>query len=109
MEHPDGTIERQWGFNYILTKKGMDRASADVGFMIVAYNLVILINIPGYDRIYKYLKMLHFLLMTFSNVITSNLKSLINYVHYSKSQHHNSYFPNIKLTFECNLNLKGSY
>jgi hypothetical protein len=29
-EHPFGTIKRQWGFTYILTKKGISRASADV-------------------------------------------------------------------------------
>ena len=34
VEHPYGTLKRQWGFNYILTKIGMKRASADVGFMV---------------------------------------------------------------------------
>ena len=38
VEHPYGTLKRQWGFSYILTKKGMDRASSDVGLMLVAYN-----------------------------------------------------------------------
>ncbi|MDO9579990.1 MAG: transposase, partial [Bacteroidales bacterium] len=36
VEHPFGTIKRQWGFSYILTKKGISRASADVGFMFIA-------------------------------------------------------------------------
>jgi len=35
VEHPYGTIKRQWGFSYILTKKGMERASSDVGFMFM--------------------------------------------------------------------------
>ena len=39
VEHPYGTIKRQWGFSYILTKKGTSRASSDVGFMFIAYNL----------------------------------------------------------------------
>ena len=39
VEHPYGTIKRQWGFNYIMTKKGIARASSDVGFMFIAYNL----------------------------------------------------------------------
>jgi hypothetical protein len=47
IEHPYGTIKRQWGFNYIITKKGIKRASADVGFMFVAYNLRRLMNIIG--------------------------------------------------------------
>ena len=39
VEHPYGTIKRQWGFYYVITKKGIKRASADVGFMFIAYNL----------------------------------------------------------------------
>jgi hypothetical protein len=38
VEHPYGTIKRQWGFSYIMTKKSIKRASADVGFMMTAYN-----------------------------------------------------------------------
>jgi len=33
VEHPFGTIKRQWGFSYILTKKGISRASAIMGFI----------------------------------------------------------------------------
>jgi transposase len=58
VEHPFGTIKRQWGFSYILTKKGKARASADVGFMFIAYNFRRLINILGKDVFKKYLKML---------------------------------------------------
>ena len=45
VEHPYGTIKRQWGFDHILTKKTKRRASADVGLMLIAYNLRRLINI----------------------------------------------------------------
>jgi transposase len=63
VEHPYGTIKRQWGFNYILTKEGMQRASSDVGLMFTAYNLKRIINIIGYKEFTKYLKKLieHFL------------------------------------------------
>jgi transposase len=37
VEHPYGTIKRQWGFYYVITKRGMKRASADVGFMFITY------------------------------------------------------------------------
>ncbi|MFW5851149.1 MAG: IS1182 family transposase [Bacteroidota bacterium] len=47
VEHPYGTIKRQWGFNYILTKKTIARAEADVGFIMTAYNLRRLITIIG--------------------------------------------------------------
>ena len=56
VEHPYGTIKRQWGFSYILTKKGIKRASADVGFMFTAYNLRRLINIVGVNALSNYLK-----------------------------------------------------
>ncbi len=58
VEHPYGTIKRQWGFNYILTKRGMDKASADVGLMFVAYNLRRLISILGQRELNKHLKAL---------------------------------------------------
>jgi len=56
VEHPYGTIKRQWGFSYIMTKKSMNRASADVGFMMTVYNLRRIINIFGTDRFKKYLE-----------------------------------------------------
>lgn len=56
VEHPFGTIKRQWGFSYILTKKGINRASADVGLMFVAYNLKRLLNIIGKEGLQKYLR-----------------------------------------------------
>jgi hypothetical protein len=55
VEHPYGTIKRQWGFYYITTKKGINRASADVGLMFVAYNLRRLMNIIGKDLLKKFL------------------------------------------------------
>jgi transposase len=56
VEHPYGTIKRQWGFDYIITKKGMKRASADVGFMFVAYNLRRLLNIIDKNVFTKFLQ-----------------------------------------------------
>ena len=56
VEHPYGTIKRQWGFNYIITKKSIERASADVGFMMTAYNLRRLMNIIGMKQLIDHLK-----------------------------------------------------
>jgi len=50
VEHPYGTLKRQWGFNHIMTKKGSKRASADVGLMMTAYNLRRIINILGIEQ-----------------------------------------------------------
>jgi len=58
VEHPYGTIKRQWGFSYILTKKGIKRASSDVGFMFIAYNLRRIGNILISDRLREYLRIL---------------------------------------------------
>jgi hypothetical protein len=49
VEHPYGTLKRQWGFDHIMTKKGKKRASADVGLMMTAYNLRRLINLIGLE------------------------------------------------------------
>lgn len=54
VEHPYGTIKRQWGFSYIMTKKGIKRASADVGLIMTAYNLRRLINIIGLKTLMKW-------------------------------------------------------
>ena len=58
VEHPYGTIKRQWGFSYIITKKYLNRASADVGFMMIAYNLRRIINILGIDVLKEYLQII---------------------------------------------------
>lgn len=56
VEHPYGIIKRQWGFYYVSTKKGIKRASADVGFMFVAYNLRRLMNIIDKNSFKKFLQ-----------------------------------------------------
>lgn len=47
VEHPFGTMKRGWGFDHIMTKKGKERASSDVGFIFIAYNLKRIMNIIG--------------------------------------------------------------
>ena len=56
VEHPYGTLKRQWGFSYILTKKGIARASSDVGLMFIAYNLRRIGNILTLEVLKEYLK-----------------------------------------------------
>lgn len=51
VEHPFGTMKRQWGFDHIITKKSIKRASADVGFIFIAYNLRRILNIIGIDKL----------------------------------------------------------
>lgn len=56
IEHPYGTIKRQWGFSYIITKKYIKRAEADVGLMFTAYNLRRIINLIGFEALESYLR-----------------------------------------------------
>jgi transposase len=49
VEHPYGTIKRQWGFDHIITKKGMNRASADFGLIALVYNLKRIMNIISFE------------------------------------------------------------
>jgi hypothetical protein len=58
VEHPYGTIKRQWGFSYIMTKRFKERAEADVGLMFTAYNLRRIINIVGISAFKAYLGVL---------------------------------------------------
>jgi len=56
VEHPYGTIKRYWGFDHVLTKKGMERASADVGLMFTTYTLKRIFNILDPQKLKKYLE-----------------------------------------------------
>lgn len=47
VEHPFGTIKRQWGFDHVMTKRTKARASADVGLIFIAYNLRRILNLIG--------------------------------------------------------------
>lgn len=56
IEHTYGIVKRQWGFYFICTKKGMRRASADVGLMFTALNLRRLMNIVDKNAFKMFLK-----------------------------------------------------
>lgn len=69
VEHPYGTIKRQWGFSYIMTKRFIKRAEADVGLMFTAYNLRRIINIIGIKALSDYLKEAVFVLFQILNAL----------------------------------------
>jgi transposase len=58
IEHTYGILKRQWGYSYVITKRGMKRASADVGLMFTALNLRRLLNIVDRNRLAKFLRAL---------------------------------------------------
>lgn len=58
VEHPYGVIKRQWDFYYIMTKKTIKHASADVGLIFSAYNLRRIFNLIDQNLLKQYLKAL---------------------------------------------------
>ena len=76
VEHPFGTLKRQWGFSYIMTKRGMNRAGSDVGLMFIAYNLRRIMNILGKEVLQKYLVMLFTALFVLVSQTGSYIKHL---------------------------------
>jgi hypothetical protein len=73
VEHPYGTIKRQWGFSYIMTKKFMTRAEADLGLILSSYNLRRLINILGIKALGEYLKALALVFYSFFSALKLNI------------------------------------
>jgi transposase len=61
VEHPYGVIKRQWDFYYVMTKKTIKHASADVGLIFTAYNLRRLFNLIDQNLLKQYLKTLDLL------------------------------------------------
>jgi transposase len=81
VEHHYGTLKRQWGFSYILTKKGIGRASSDVGFMFIAYNLRRIGNILTRDRLKEYLRILLSPFLVVSDLFRDNLRQSSGYIY----------------------------
>lgn len=58
VEHPYGIIKCQWDFYYIMTKKIIKHASADVGIIFTAFNLRQIFNLIDQNLLKQYLKVL---------------------------------------------------
>lgn len=103
VEHPYGTIKRQWGFSYIITKKGMKRASSDVGFMFIAYNIRRMINILGINGLKEYLGVLVSLILTIIRLYKRKITSLQTYCNKKTIQLKYFVYPLNRLNFDLNL------
>lgn len=55
VEHPFGTIKRQWGYNYVLLK-GLEKVEGELGLVFLCYNLTRVINIIGINDLINKLK-----------------------------------------------------
>ncbi|MBG6112099.1 ABC-type arginine transport system ATPase subunit, partial [Flavobacterium sp. CG_9.10] len=95
VEHPYGVIKRQWDFYYIMTKKTIKHASADVGLIFTAYNLRRIFNLIDPNELKQYLKVL----TVFFNSIKAYLKA---FCHLKLLTNHCQ--PLFKETFFCTTN-----
>ncbi len=95
VEHPYGVIKRQWDFYYIMTKKSIKRASADVGLIFTAYNLRRIFNLVDPNVLKQYLKVLALLFWA--------IKDLFKAI-YSFSIFEPCKIPFHKKRFYCSLN-----
>lgn len=56
VEHPFGTIKRQWGFNHTLLK-GLQKVNGEFAIILLCYNLKRVMNILGIQRLKEALKL----------------------------------------------------
>jgi hypothetical protein len=76
IEHTYGIIKRQWGFYYITTKRGIKRASADVGLMITCFNLRRLFNLIEKNVFFRYLKKLVLILSSLTKQLNQKCRMI---------------------------------
>lgn len=75
VEHPYGTIKRQWGFDHIMTKRTKQRASADVGLIFIAYNLKRIWNLLKANHISIYET--HNIILVYTTTLLRQLETLL--------------------------------
>ena len=95
VEHPYGVIKRQWDFYYIMTKKTIKHASADVGLIFSAYNLRRIFNLIDQNLLKQYLKVL----ALFFEALTALFNAF-----YAKFSFESMKVTFLKKNFNCSLN-----
>jgi transposase len=112
IEHTYGILKRQWDFYYIMTKKTIKHAGADVGLMFTALNFRRIINIVGFDTLKVYLRELIALLKSFLCLLAHSKpygypNPLLQFFRTSIRQIIN--FLNFKLIFGLKLKFETGY
>jgi hypothetical protein len=75
-----GTIKRQWGFIYILNKKGINRAGSDVGLKFITNNLRRIGNILTMNVLNEYVRILVRLFLAVSACLGRKIRSLESFI-----------------------------
>ncbi len=109
IEHTYGIFKRQWDFYYVMTKKTIKHASADVGLIFVALNFRRIMNIVGMDKLKAYFKEIIALLIAFLRLLAhtklyGNSYNLTHFLRIFILQIAN--FLNFKLIFEFKANVE---
>jgi len=110
VEHPYGIIKRQWGYSYIMTKKSIKRASADVGLIFVVYNLRRMMNILGPDKLKEFLKALSSVfcsIMAYFKAICRNRFYVLGKLQKIKARLISILLPNFNPIFSPKIAFKG--
>ena len=81
IEHTYGIIKRQWGFYFISTKRGIIRASSEVGLIFSAFNLRRIFNIIDKNLLKEHLRKLSLNFSAFFNAFRSYLTPAILQTH----------------------------
>lgn len=76
VEHPFGTIKRQWGFTHTLMK-GIQKVDAEFSLILLAYNFKRTMSIMGKKKMKKALKSLIFSNLTMTTVIKHQITTLL--------------------------------
>ena len=83
VEHPFGVIKRQWDFYYVMTKKSIKHASADVGLIFTCYNLRRIMNLVDKNQLKKFLRELDPIFL----ILTSYFKPLRGILFFRNNAH----------------------
>lgn len=93
VEHPFGIIKRQWDFYYILTKRTIKHASADVGLIFTAYNLRRIFNLIDKITLKKFFQELALFFIIYWNhfkIISKTFFEIFSSIFFKKSYQNNS-------------------
>lgn len=77
IEHPFGTIKRQWGYNYTLLKT-LPKVTGEFNLIFTAYNLRRAINVFGTKDLLRRLKALYFYLFSLFQGYLDRIRSVFS-------------------------------
>ena len=80
VEHPFGTIKRQWGFTYT-SVKGLKKVKGEFSIIMLCYNLRRLMTILGIKDLKKALKPIKSCLLTMSSIIMRHSTELMKNIY----------------------------